>query len=79
MMNRTKTEKDRVGSVRPVWPAWPAAARLRRVRVEPILARPPIRAIQPCTRSRSDGSATVNSLAWQGQNGYEMAEDTGWF
>lgn len=78
-MNRTKTQTDSVGSVRPVWPARPAAARLRRARAGPILARPPIRATQPCARPHSDDSATANSLARRGQNGYEMTNDTGWF
>ncbi len=31
----------------PVWPARPAAAKLRRATGGPILARPPVRAIQP--------------------------------
>jgi hypothetical protein len=78
-MNRTKTQNDSVGRVRPVWPARPAAARLRRTRVGPILARPPIRATQPCARPPSDDSTTTKSLAWQRQNVYEMTEDTGWF
>ncbi len=77
-MNRTKTQNDRVGRIRPVWPARPAAARLRRARVGPILARPPIRATQPCARSKSGGSVTTNSLASRRQNGYEMTKDTGW-
>ncbi len=78
-MNRTKTQKHSVGSVRPVWPARPAAARFRRACEGPILARPPIRATQPCARLQSNGLVTTNSLAGRGQNGYEMAKNTGWF
>jgi hypothetical protein len=77
-MNRTRIQNHSVGRVRPVWPARPAAARLRRVRVGPILTRPPIRATQPCTRHQPGESTTVNSLAWRRQNVYEMRKDTGW-
>ena len=68
-----------MGSVRPVWPAPPAVARLRRAAVGPILARPPIRAIQPCAHPQSGDLATTNSLAWQRQNVYELRRNTGWF
>jgi hypothetical protein len=78
-MNRTKTQNDSVGSVRPVWPARPAAASLRRACVGPILVRPPIRATQPCVPLASDDLVTANSLAGRGQNGYEMRTNTGWF
>ena len=78
-MNKTAIPDHSVGRVRPVWPARPAAARLRRAAVGPILARPPIRATQPCAHPQSDGSATANSLASRRQNGYEMTKNTGWF
>jgi hypothetical protein len=78
-MNRTRIQDHSVGRVRPGRPARPAAARLRRAAVGPILARPPIRAIQPCARLQPDGLAGANSLAKRGQNGYEMTKDTGWF
>lgn len=78
-MNKTQIKNRSVGRVRPGRPARPAAARLRRAGVGPILARPPIRAIQPCVRPLPNGSATANSLAWRGQNGYEMRKNTGWF
>ena len=77
-MIKTRIQDHSVGRVRPVWPARPAAAKLRRARVGPILARPPIRAIQPCARPQSGDSATANSLAWRGQNVYEMRKNTGW-
>lgn len=78
-MNKKRTPNHSLSRVRPVWPARPAAAKLRRARVGPILVRPPIRATQPCARPHSDDSSTANSLARWGQNGYEMARNTGWF
>jgi hypothetical protein len=78
-MNKTQAKDHSVGRIRPGWPARPAAASLRRACVGPILARPPIRATQPCARPQSGDSATANSLAWQWQNGYEMTKSTGWF
>jgi hypothetical protein len=78
-MITTRIHDHSVGSIRPVRPARPAAARLRRAAVGPILARPPIRAIQPCARLQSGDSTTTNSLAWRRQNVYEMRKDTGWF
>jgi len=78
-MIKTRIQDRSVGRVRPVWPARPATAKLRRARVGPILARPPIRATQPCARPQSGDSTIGNSLAWQRQNVYEMTKDTGWF
>jgi hypothetical protein len=78
-MIRPQRRNRSVASIRPAWPARLATARLRRARVRPILARPPVRAIQACARPQSDDSTTANSLAWQRQNVYEMRKDTGWF
>ncbi len=78
-MNRKRIQNPSVGRVRPVWPARPAAARFRRAAEGPILARPPIRATQPCARPPSGDSATANSLAWRGRKVYEMKRNTGWF
>jgi len=77
-MNRTKTQKDSVGSIRRGRPPRPAAARLRRACVGPILARPPIRATQPCALLAADDLAIADSLAEREQNGYEMRTNTGW-
>ena len=78
-MNRSRNTKHREGPTRPAWPARPAAARLRRVRPRPILARPPVRAIQACTRLQSNGAAITNLLAWRTKNRYERKRNTGWF
>jgi len=78
-MIKTRIQDHRVGTIRPVWPARPAAARLRRARVGPILARPPIRAIQPCAHRESRVGIPANSLASRRQNVYELTKETGWF
>jgi len=78
-MNQTKATKHREGPTRPAWPARPAAARLRRVRPRPILARPPVRAIQACTRLQSNATAITNLLAWRTKNRNERKMNTGWF
>jgi len=78
-MSGTKTTNHREGLIRPVWPARLAAARLRRAHPWPILARPPVRAIQPCVRLESSDMAITNSLAWRRSNGYELKRNTGWF
>jgi hypothetical protein len=78
-MIRTRRRNHRAGILLPAWPARPAAARLRRACVEPILARPPIRAIQACASLESDDLTITNSLAWRGQRVYEMKQDPGWF
>jgi len=78
-MIRTRTQDHSVGSVQPAWPARPAAARLRRARVGPILTRPPIRAILPCTRPQLGDATITNSLAWRRQKVYETTESIGWF
>jgi len=78
-MNRSRNTKHREGPIRPAWPARPATARLRRVRPRPILARPPVRAIQACIRLQSDDAAITNLLAWREPNVYERKRNTGWF
>jgi hypothetical protein len=78
-MTRTRRPNHSAGSIRPAWPARPAAARLRRACVGPILARPPIRAIQACASPESDDLTITNSLAWQRQRVYEMEQNPGWF
>jgi hypothetical protein len=45
----------------------------------PILARPPIRVIQPCAPLQSGDSTIPNFLAWRRQNVYESTKDTGRF
>ena len=78
-MSRIRTTNHREGLILPVWPARLATARLRRAHPWPILARPPVRAIQPCIRRQSDGAAITNLLAWRRSNGYELKRNTGWF
>ncbi len=78
-MIQTKKRNDGVGTLRPAWPARPAAARLRRACVGPILARPPIRAIQACIHPESGDSVITNSLARRSQKRYEVTKNTGWF
>jgi hypothetical protein len=74
-----RKKRNQRGARRPVWPARPAAARLRRAYVGPILARPPIRAIQACIHPESGDFTITNSLAWWQQKLYEMINNTGWF
>jgi len=78
-MSQTKATKHHESPIPPAWPARPAAARLRRARPRPILARPPVRAIQACTRLQSNGAAITNLLAWRTKNRYELKMNTGWF
>ena len=78
-MNQTKATKHHESPIPPAWPARPAAARLRRARPRLILARPPVRAIQACTRLQSNGAAITNLLAWRTKNRYERKRNTGWF
>ena len=78
-MNRTRSRNHREGPIRPVWPARPATARLRRAHPWPILARPPVRAIQPCIRLQSGGMGITNLLAGRRPNVYELIMNTGWF
>ena len=78
-MSKKMTRNHSVGSIRPVWSARPAAARLRRAAVGPILARPPIRAIQPYIRPQTAAPLMMNLLAWQRRKVYETTMNTGWF
>jgi hypothetical protein len=56
-MIRPQRRNHSVASIRPARPARLATARLRRARVRPILARPPVRAIQACVRLPSGVTA----------------------
>jgi len=78
-MSRIRNTNHREGPILPVWPARLATARLRRAHPWPILARPPVRAIQPCVRLESGGMAITNSLAWRRSKVYELKRNTGWF
>jgi hypothetical protein len=62
MIIRPQRRNRSVASIQPAWPARLATARLRRTRVRPILARPPVRAIQACVRRSSCGTARPTGL-----------------
>ena len=58
---------------------WSNVATLNLATFFMLLARPPVRAIQPCVRLESDGMVITNSLAWRRSKVYELKRNTGWF
>jgi len=75
-MIRPQRRNHSVGPIRPAWPARLATARLRRARVRPILARPPVRAIQACVRLPS--CVTVRPMGLTESTEIGTKEQTHW-